>query len=105
MNSKDIGKLYEDRAVQFLLNKGYIIVGRNIRYKKIEIDILCKYENKFIVVEVKYRSSFHFLHISPQQIHRIANYMEYFYPEEFYQIDLVLCDRTNIEHVINIQIN
>ena len=51
------GKLGEDKAAAFLLEKGYEIVVRNHRHKKSEIDLICKKDGLLIFVEVKTRSS------------------------------------------------
>ena len=51
------GKLGEDRATSFLLEKGYEIVARNHRYKKSEVDLICKRDGLLVFVEVKTRSS------------------------------------------------
>lgn len=56
----------EELAVTYLLKQQYEIVARNWRFKRSEIDIIAKKENKLIFVEVKYR---------------INN--EYGFPEEF----------------------
>jgi len=53
--SNDIGNEAEQLAATFLESKGYIIVQRNWRYKHKEIDIICKFKNELIIVEVKYR--------------------------------------------------
>jgi putative endonuclease len=50
---QEIGKLGEDKAADFLVNNGYLILERNWRYKKAEIDIICKKDNILIFVEVK----------------------------------------------------
>ncbi|NPA32508.1 MAG: hypothetical protein GXO04_02650 [Aquificae bacterium] len=52
------GKVYEDIAVDYLKGKGYEILGRNLRTRFGEIDILAKRKGKFVVVEVKGGESF-----------------------------------------------
>ena len=53
----ELGKVGEDLAVLYLKREGYQIIGRNFRYKKYEIDIIAKYNNELIFIEVKTRSS------------------------------------------------
>jgi len=53
MNNKATGDLGEDLAVTFLKGKGYEIIGRNIREKLGEIDILAKKDDVLVFVEVK----------------------------------------------------
>ena len=57
---QNFGKLGEDKAASFLTEKGYEIVERNYRYKKSEVDIICKKENLLVFVEVKTRSNKNF---------------------------------------------
>ncbi|GIZ07829.1 YraN family protein [Flavobacterium sp. UMI-01] len=53
----ELGKLGEEMAVNFLKENGYVILDRNWRYLKAEIDIVCQLNNTLVVVEVKTRSS------------------------------------------------
>ena len=56
LTTKNIGDYGEQLAVEFLKNKKYKIVGRNIRTKFGEVDILAQYDKKIIICEVKARS-------------------------------------------------
>lgn len=56
-NHNEIGKKGEVLASIYLVEKGYQIIAKNYRYKKIEIDIVAIYERKLIVLEVKTRQS------------------------------------------------
>ena len=51
-----LGKLGEDLAADFLEKEGYKIVGRNLRFGKNEIDIICEDEDFTVFVEVKTRT-------------------------------------------------
>lgn len=53
----DIGNRGEDAALEFLLQKGYVLIARNYRYKRSEIDLIVQKENWLVFVEVKMRSS------------------------------------------------
>lgn len=53
----DFGKEAENKAAEFLEQKGYQILSKNYRYQKAEIDIIAKFENQIIIVEVKARSN------------------------------------------------
>lgn len=53
----DFGHQAEDLAVDFLINKGYLILARNFRYQKAEIDIIAEFQNRIIIIEVKARST------------------------------------------------
>ena len=56
----DFGKIGEEKAYCYLLEKGYNIRARNWQYKKSELDIVAEKEDTLIVVEVKTRSSEYF---------------------------------------------
>ena len=53
----ELGKKGEEIAVNFLEKKGYRVMERNWRYRKAEIDIIAKFEEVLVFVEVKSRSS------------------------------------------------
>jgi len=56
----DLGKIGEQLATDYLINKGYDIVERNFIYNKAEIDIIAKKEDILAVVEVKTRNNDYF---------------------------------------------
>ena len=56
-NNQDFGKLGEDLAVEYLVNKGYQILERNWRSGHKEIDIIALDGNTLVAVEVKTRKS------------------------------------------------
>jgi putative endonuclease len=58
MNNRESGSYHESIAIEYLKNKGYKIIDRNVLNKCGELDIICVSEKKEIVfAEVKYRSS------------------------------------------------
>ncbi|MGL4583411.1 MAG: YraN family protein [Flavobacterium sp.] len=59
--NQDVGKEGEDAAVQFLIDLGYIILHRNYKGDKAEIDIVALFNNLLVIVEVKTRSSVDFI--------------------------------------------
>jgi putative endonuclease len=46
----------EGRAAAHLVSKGYLILDRNYRYGRAEIDLIAKKDNWLVFVEVKTRS-------------------------------------------------
>ena len=56
----ELGKKGEELAVEYLEKNGYIIVEKNYRFLKAEVDIIAKKENVLIAIEVKTRSSNYF---------------------------------------------
>lgn len=56
----ELGKLGEELAVDFLIEKGYEILETNWVFQKAEVDIIAKIDTVLAVVEVKTRSSVDF---------------------------------------------
>lgn len=56
-NKQDIGKYGENVASTYLKSNGYVILERNWRWRKSEIDIIAMNSNNVVFVEVKTRSS------------------------------------------------
>jgi putative endonuclease len=56
----ELGKLGEEKAVDFLQQNGYAILETNWVFQKAEIDIIAQKENVLAIVEVKTRSSIDF---------------------------------------------
>lgn len=59
-NKKELGSEGEKIATEYLEKIGYEILKRNFYCKQGEIDIIAKYENKIIFIEVKTRTSIDF---------------------------------------------
>jgi putative endonuclease len=53
----ELGRIGEERAVEFLERIGYQILERNYTFDRSEIDIVCQDEEEIVVVEVKTRAS------------------------------------------------
>jgi putative endonuclease len=53
----ELGNLGEEKASAFLLEKAYLILERNWRKSRFEIDIIAQREEFIVFVEVKTRSS------------------------------------------------
>ena len=54
---KTIGAFGEKLAQDFLTKRGYKILASNFRLKKLELDIITKFGDKFVFIEVKTRNS------------------------------------------------
>lgn len=54
---QEIGKLGEDIATNYLIEKGYIILDRNFECRQGEIDIIAKDKEEIVFIEVKTRTS------------------------------------------------
>lgn len=58
MNNREFGNRGEDLACEYLIKNGYQIVERNKHFSRFcEIDIIAKFKNKYVFVEVKTRRS------------------------------------------------
>ncbi|MFB9055164.1 YraN family protein [Mariniflexile ostreae] len=72
----ELGKKGEQLAIDFLLEKGYIIIERNYRFHKAEVDIIAQKENTLAIIEVKTRSTIDFGNpqdfLKPKQIQRLV---------------------------------
>ena len=53
----ELGKLGEELAVEYLIEKGYQILERNWRSGHKEIDIIAQIDDNLVIVEVKTRKS------------------------------------------------
>ena len=54
------GQYGEQRAADFLVEKGYTILEKNFRYKKAEIDLIVRKDKLLVFVEVKTRTNLEF---------------------------------------------
>jgi putative endonuclease len=54
------GREGEDRAAQFLVDRGYRVIGRNVRVPGGEMDAICFDGPTLVIVEVKRRDSHRF---------------------------------------------
>lgn len=57
----DFGKEAEAVAKGYLIKRGYEIIAQNFRFQKAEIDLIAKKDNIIVVIEVKARSTNHFM--------------------------------------------
>ncbi|MBO6181423.1 YraN family protein [bacterium] len=58
MNNREFGTKGEDLACEYLKKNGYEILERNKHFSKLcEVDIIAKYKNKIIFIEVKTRKT------------------------------------------------
>jgi len=58
MTTKQIWDEWEIIAIKYLQKKWYQILDTNFKFWRFwEVDIICKYDNKIIFIEVKYRNN------------------------------------------------
>ena len=51
----DLGRKGEEKAVEYLVREGYVVLERNWRLKHRELDVICLKGDLLVVVEVKTR--------------------------------------------------
>ncbi len=110
--SKNIGKIMEDFAAQYLKEMGYKVIEQNYRIKQGEIDIICIDNETLVFVEVKYRSSDDYgrayEYIRPQKISRIKKAAWHYIQNskvslpQTYRIDAVTIDGQEVSYYKNI---
>ena len=111
-NRKIIGGSGEDIAAEYLEEKGYKIINRNLKVRYGEIDILAEDNDMIVLVEVKTKTIFK--QGTPEEM------VDYFkkkkllllsraicqqYPDRTVRIDVVAVDLTEIHPKINHIIN
>ncbi|GAA4246522.1 YraN family protein [Winogradskyella damuponensis] len=87
----ELGQLGEQLATDYLIKKGYEIVVRNYVFQKAEIDIIAKYNNVMICVEVKTRNSDFFgdpqEFVTPSKIKLLVKAMDAFILEHDIELE------------------
>ncbi len=90
-NSTDIGSTGEGVALEYLKNRGFDLVARNIRYKWGEIDLIVKKAGKLHFIEVKARSVIHEtsnMNVSPEDNMTGAKFKKLLRAIEVFLIDI-----------------
>lgn len=109
MGRLGLGKEGELLAVEYLLNKGYLILERNFRTPFGEADIIAKKDEQIIIIEVKRRKSDKFgepyLAVNYKKQKKLKNIAMYYlcklkkeYPFRF---DVISIKDKTIEHIEN----
>lgn len=115
MNNRKFGQYGEDIACDYLKKQGYEILERNKHFSKFcEIDIIAKYKNKTIFVEVKTRKTDNFgtpLEAITKNKYKNIKTGVFSYIQDNkikdYQIDAIgitLYPKLNIQHLKNIML-
>lgn len=111
MNKRQLGTDYENKACEYLKNKGYKILEKNFRTYNGEIDIVAKNGDYIVFVEVKYRQRNSFGYSAEavnahkqQVIYKVARgYICKYYKhkEPPCRFDVIAFDNNEITHIIN----
>jgi len=54
-NKRSVGSKFEQIAIQYLIERGYVLIEHNFQCRTGEIDIIAKEKEYLVFVEVKYR--------------------------------------------------
>lgn len=113
MNNRKFGDAGEDLACRYLEKQGYQILERNKHYSKFcELDIIAKYKNTTVFVEVKTRKTANFgtpfEAITKSKYENIKHGVQFYLEEnkvKDYRIDVIgitLKPEIKIEHLKNV---
>ena len=87
-----LGNEGEELAVSFLVDNNYIILERNYRFGKAEVDIIALKEKTLAVIEVKTRSSNYFGNpqefVKPKQIKQLINAINHYIIENNLEVEV-----------------
>lgn len=109
----ELGKIGEEKAVEFLEKNGYTILDTNWVFKKAEIDIIAQRDKILAIVEVKTRSSLDFglpqEFVKPKKIQLLVKAVnEYIVSKDLdveVRFDIIAIHKTandfNLEHLEN----
>jgi putative endonuclease len=112
-DKKLLGEIGETIAQEYLINKNYLIIDLNWRYKKAEVDIISQFKETLVFVEVKCRKSDFFskpeqsINQRKESLYKLAaeNYLEVNNLKYEVRFDVISIihnnNKTEIEHFIN----
>lgn len=109
-HNKQLGSQGEEKALKYLENKGYKLIGRNVKLFCGEIDLLMQDNFILVIVEVKTKSNLNFglpqemvNYKKRQKLLQLAKTLWQKYPHKDIRIDVVAIDEEHnkIEHIIN----
>ncbi|MBV8600899.1 MAG: YraN family protein [Candidatus Eremiobacteraeota bacterium] len=101
MNRRELGRAGEDAAVAYLTERGFQIVGRNVRLgNRGEIDVVARDGETIVFVEVKARQSQRFGSAATAVDARkrrtlrklAAEWLQLFAPQSFARFDVLAAD-------------
>ena len=111
MNSKQKGNISENIAVDFLINKGFNIIQRNVYVKKFgEIDVIASKGGVLHFVEVKSGGLFEPIYnITPLKLSRLVKSIDFYINKQGidmpYCIDAIIIKNNHIDFIENITVD
>lgn len=88
----ELGKKGEQLAINYLVKKGYVIVEKNYRFQKAEVDIIAQNGETLAVIEVKTRSTAYFGNpqdfVNPKKIKLLVTAIDNYVTENDLDIEI-----------------
>lgn len=116
-SNRKIGQYGEDLACKFLTDNGYTIIERNVHFSKFcEIDVIAKFKNELVFVEVKTRKNSQsgspfeaitktkYNHLKQGVFMFLNNYKEQYSKYRIDVIGIVLEPEIEIKHLKNVSL-
>jgi len=117
LKNSELGKIGEDIATIYLQDLGYKILGRNWRFKRVELDIIAQKDSTLVFCEVKTRRSIShgvpsdaitplkLQHIRTAALHWLSNNQPRHQGIRFDAISVIYCigHPTTIDHIKGIE--
>ena len=109
-HNKQLGSHGEDLALEFLKEKGYKLLKRNLKLFCGEIDLLMEQKNTLVIVEVKTKTSRDFGtpqdeidYFKKKKLVQLGKALWQIYPGHSIRIDVVAVDEkeNKMDHIIN----
>ena len=87
-----LGQEAETRAANYFIEKGFIVLERNFRYRKAEVDLIVRKKNILVAVEVKARRTDYFGlpqdFVRQKQWQRLIMAIDYYVVERNLDVDV-----------------
>ena len=99
MNRKKFGQLGEEKVCDFLLKNGYLILQRNVRYGRNELDIIAIKQNIYFLIEVKNVSNINYLNVRNEQKLSYNRYIEKYLFDQQVEVMVAIINENKIELV------
>jgi putative endonuclease len=117
LKNSELGKIGEDIATIYLQDIGYEILGRNWRFKRVELDIIAQKDSTLVFCEVKTRRSnshgipsdaitpIKLQHIRTAALHWLSNHQSRHQGIRFDAISVIYClgHPATIDHIKGIE--
>ena len=91
VSQREIGKIAEDLAHQYLLKENYEILDRNWHHGHLELDIIARDGDELVIVEVKSRNGIRYEHpseaVTNTKIKRIVEAADAYILEKDFQLE------------------